>query len=85
MLPLSLGTMHATFEKMKAAASVTVTDPQKPGRELKVVCRQANDAKTILLLDPNNHHATAESLNLRAFVTRFKSVMLSQQVSQPEP
>ncbi len=66
--------MNDLFTQMKAAPKATVTDPD--GRALTVLCREVGASKTLLLLDPNNERSTAESLNLRAFAARFKSVTL---------
>ncbi len=63
------------FVKMRSAVLAEVDDGQ--GHARTVVCREVGSRRMILLLEPLNARATAETLTLDTFVTRYSRVVVS--------
>ena len=74
-LKLTHENMNEVFELMRGAVMAEVTDAN--GHTRTVVCREVAGAKSILLLEPLNDRATAETLTLRSFASRYKRVVVS--------
>lgn len=74
-LSVTLENMKDVFSKMRSAVMAEVKDTNGDSRT--VVCREVGSEKMILLLEPLNDRATAETMSLRSFATRYKQVTVS--------
>ncbi len=74
-LSVTAENMKAVFSKMRSAVMAEVKDAN--GESRTVLCREVGSEKTVLLLEPLNDRATAETMSLRSFAARYRHVTVS--------
>ncbi len=80
-LTITLQNIDELFVTMRNAVLAEVKDAEDHSRI--VLCREVASRRMILLLEPLNDRATAETLSLNSFAARYNRVIVSH--NRPKP